>query len=231
MDWNRAEARYRYLEEWQEILARDVNHPSIIAWSPLNESVQPTPTCLAAAFAEAGSLERYRTFMRNVYDRTKCFDPSRPVNDSSGYLHVKTDLWTVHPYRATAADLKAALRPEGSEVMSHAPKHECAYSGQPYLADEWGGFKFLPESHRATAQPGWGYHGIDLKTPEELCAKIEEQADVMLADPGVAGYCYTQLTDVEQEENGVYCYDRTPKVPDGALKRIFGKKPDWDKTR
>lgn len=231
MDWNRSEARYRYLEEWQEILARDVNHPSIVAWSPFNETAHPTPSFLAAVFEEAGSQERYRTFMRNVYDRTKSFDPSRPVNDSSGYLHVKTDLWTVHPYRANAADLKAAIRPKDSEVMIHAPEYECGYSGQPYLIDEWGGFKFIPESHRATTQAGWGYHGIDLKTPEELCAKIEEQADVMLADPGIVGYCYTQLTDVEQEENGVYCYDRTPKVPDGALKRIFGKKPDWDKTR
>ena len=115
--------------------------------------------------------------------------------------------------------------------MAHAPKHECAYTGQPYIVDEWGGFKFIPESHRKTAQAGWGYHGLDLKTPEELCAKIEEQVDVMIADPGIAGYCYTQLTDVEQEENGVYCYDRTPKVPGGDLKRIFGKKPAWDKTK
>ena len=101
----------------------------------------------------------------------------------------------------------------------------------PNMVDEWGGFKFIPESHRKTAQAGWGYHGLDLKTPEELCAKIEEQVDVMIADPGIAGYCYTQLTDVEQEENGVYCYDRTPKVPGGDLKRIFGKKPAWDKTK
>ncbi len=231
VDWNLPEARYRYLEEWQEIMARDVNHPSIIAWSPFNESAHPNDICLAKAFAEPGSLERYRVFMRNIYDRTKCFDPSRPINDSSGYLHVKTDLWTVHPYRATAADLKAAIRPTDSPVMIHAPQHECGYCGQPYIIDEWGGFKFIPESHRTITQAGWGYHGIDLKTPEELCAKIEEQIDVMVNDPGIAGYCYTQLTDVEQEENGVYCYDRTPKVPDGSLKRIFGKRPSWDQAK
>ena len=231
LDWHLPEARYRYLEEWLEVISRDVNHPSIVAWSPLNESAHPSPETLAIAYPDQATLERYRTFVRNIYDRTKCFDPTRPVNDSSGYIHAKTDLWTVHPYRATAAELKAALRPADSEVMAHAPKHECAYTGQPYIVDEWGGFKFIPESHRKTAQAGWGYHGLDLKTPEELCAKIEEQVDVMIADPGIAGYCYTQLTDVEQEENGVYCYDRTPKVPGGDLKRIFGKKPAWDKTK
>ena len=150
LDWHLPEARYRYLEEWLEVISRDVNHPSIVAWSPLNESAHPSPETLAIAYPDQATLERYRTFVRNIYDRTKCFDPTRPVNDSSGYIHAKTDLWTVHPYRATAAELKAALRPADSEVMAHAPKHECAYTGQPYIVDEWGGFKFIPESHRRT---------------------------------------------------------------------------------
>ena len=65
----------------------------------------------------------------------------------------------------------------------------------------------------------------------QLAISEMKRLDANIADPGIAGYCYTQLTDVEQEENGVYCYDRTPKVPGGDLKRIFGKKPAWDKTK
>ena len=69
----------------------------------------------------------------------------------------------------------------------------------------------------------------DLKSPEELCAKIAEQVDYMLTVPNLSGYCYTQLTDVEQEQNGLYNYDRTAKVPEGMLKAIFGKSPEWAK--
>lgn len=42
----------------------------------------------------------------------------------------------------------------------------------------------------------------------------------------VAGYCYTQLTDVEQEQNGIYNYDRTPKFDMEVIKSIFSKRPE-----
>ena len=66
---------------------------------------------------------------------------------------------------------------------------------------------------------------MDLKSEDELCARIEPLVDYMISLPGLSGYCYTQLTDVEQEQNGVYNYDRTPKVTPGKLAKIFGKDP------
>lgn len=229
LDWNAPEARCRFLAEWAEIVERDRNHPSIIAWSPLNETCPPNEKELAAAFAQKGSLARYRTFLENVYDLTKRLDPTRPVNDASGYLHVKTDLWTVHPYCATAESLARCLRPESGGVLVHAPRHESPYAGQPYIVDEFGGFKYIPPEARGAAGAGWGYHGLDLATPDELLAKIGEQVAVMLADPGISGYCYTQLTDVEQEENGIYTYDRASKAPEASLRAIFGRRsPHFD---
>ena len=47
---------------------------------------------------------------------------------------------------------------------------------------------------------------------------------MLLDDPEIFAYCYTQLTDVEQEQNGLYYYDRTPKFPSEVIYPIFAKK-------
>lgn len=208
---------FNFLHEWREAVERDANHPSIIAWTPLNETARPL------------EQDFYRSVMTEVYDLTKQVDPTRPVNDASGYQHIKTDLWTVHLYCRDAADLRKALVPTDGGVCSASPGIETPYAGQPYLNDEFGGFMYIPPERARFAANTWGYHGLDLKTPEELCAKIAEQVDFMLTMPNLSGYCYTQLTDVEQEQNGLYNYDRSAKVPDGMLKAVFGKLPEWAK--
>ncbi len=202
---------FNFLHEWREVVDRDANHPSIIAWTPLNETyVSDDP-------------DFYRRIIREVYDLTRQIDPTRPVNDVSGYRHVKTDLWTVHLYRKDAEELARDLAPADGGVWRADPKIECEYAGQPYINDEFGGFMYIPPERAKFAENTWGYHGLDLKSPEELCAKIREQVDLMLSMPELSGYCYTQLTDVEQEQNGLYNYDRTPKVPEGMLAEIFGR--------
>jgi hypothetical protein len=47
----------------------------------------------------------------------------------------------------------------------------------------------------------------------------------VLATPHVRGYCYTQLTDVEQEQNGLLTYDRQSKLPLEAYRAIFSRDP------
>ena len=42
----------------------------------------------------------------------------------------------------------------------------------------------------------------------------------------ICGFCYTQLTDVEQEQNGIYCYDRSEKFDMSRIKAIFSMTPD-----
>lgn len=225
MNLRSQEAKSNVLREWQHILLRDINHPSIIGWSPLNETVHPTPECLKAVFVTDKDLEEYRTFVTQIYDLSKSLDPSRPINDSSGYLHVKTDLWTVHLYRKDLEDLKAALFPENEPVFRHAPQYEVEYNNQPYINDEFGGFKYVNNGDDS----GWGYHGLRLESADEVCRLIEEQADFMIYDERMAGYCYTQLTDVEQEKNGIYNYDRSSKFSVEALQKAFGKKPKRSK--
>ena len=50
--------------------------------------------------------------------------------------------------------------------------------------------------------------------------KKKKQFNARVIKIGVAGFCYTQLTDIEQEINGLLYYDRRPKVPVEAVKAI-----------
>ena len=50
---------------------------------------------------------------------------------------------------------------------------------------------------------------------------MEKQTEVVLKTKHIQGFCYTQLTDVEQETNGVYYYNRKNKFNINKLRNIF----------
>jgi hypothetical protein len=201
------------LAEWQEIVTRDRNHPSIIAWSPFNET----------GWRDHGApLKRLTS---DAAAMCKKLDPTRPVNDSSGYLHVCTDLWTVHNYTQDPAKLAEELAPkDGAPVFRNMPDKEPPYEGQPYIVDEFGGIKWIPVEQQAFADNSWGY-GDAPKTLDEFYARLEGQIDVLLSYKHITGYAYTQLTDVEQEQNGIYNYDRTTKFDMEKIRSYFSKEP------
>lgn len=226
MDSAKAEARENFLTEWQEIVLRDMNHPSIIVWCPLNETCSPNPMALSARFPNMAALQAYRDHLTALGELTKSIDPGRPFSDTSGFLHVKTDLWSVHCYSKDIQDMKKRLFPENGGVMVHAPSVETGYCGQPYLCNEFGGFMYIAPERRGECNR-WGYHGLDLQTPAEWAQKIREQIQFLISTPEIGGYCYTQLTDVEQEQNGIYHFDRSLKCDMAEIREIFSEKPDW----
>jgi beta-galactosidase/beta-glucuronidase len=202
-----------FLAEWQEIVVRDRNHPSIIAWTPLNETV---------VFSNP---RQHRRFHRDLYALCKDLDPTRPVNDTSGYIHARTDLWTVHNYEQDPDKLKTMLIPDRDKgVWRNHPEQEVDYEGQPYLVDEFGGIKWIPEGRRAYADNSWGYGGAP-QTVEEFYSRLKGQVDAILSQGHIGGYCYTQLTDVEQEQNGIYNYDRSAKFDMRRIAAIFARNP------
>ncbi|MBR7108211.1 MAG: beta-glucuronidase [Lentisphaeria bacterium] len=223
-----AAARENFLSEWREAVLRDMNHPSIITWCPLNETCSTDQYAITVKTNSVKQINAYRDWVKAIYDLTKSIDPTRPLHDSSGYVHVKTDIWSVHCYCKDAATLEEKMHPEGKKVFIQPPELSIGYCGQPYMCDEFGGFMHIPPEKRDDSER-WGYNGLDLQTPEELCEKILEQVEFLINSPDVAGYCYTQLTDVEQEQNGIYSYDRSPKAAPELFKAIFGRKPAWSK--
>jgi len=202
-----------FLSEWQDIIVRDRNHPSIIVWTPLNET-----HCVTQP-------KQHRRFHRDLYALCKDLDPTRPVNDASGYIHAQTDLWTVHNYEQAPAKLREQLTPDSKKgVWRNFPDREVDYEGQPYFVDEFGGIKWIPENRRAFADNSWGY-GDAPKTMEEFYGRLNGQVDALLSQRHISGYCYTQLTDVEQEQNGIYNYDRSAKFDMKRISEIFRQSP------
>ena len=210
IDVTDGEAARNFLAEWMDIVARDRNHPSIIAWTPFNEAW--------------GGGERLERLLIETYNLTKKLDPIRPINDSSGGIHIQTDLWTEHTYEPNPEKLRELLTPsEGKAIWTRNPKQNVPYQDQPYLIDEYGGIKWIQTPEQQHADDSWGY-GEDPATLEEFYTRLEELTDVILSLEHICGFCYTQLTDIEQEQNGIYNYDRTEKFDMERIHQIINKR-------
>jgi beta-galactosidase/beta-glucuronidase len=201
-----------FLSEWREIVIRDRNHPSIVAWTPFNET------------RDVGDERQHNRLHVDAYRLTHDLDPTRPVNDASGYVHVMTDLWTVHTYVQDPDLLREQLAGEEGQVMRRYPEVEAAYEGQPYIVDEFGGIKWIAGEEQRYDESSWGY-GNAPQTLDAFYARLEGQIDVILSLDHICGYCYTQLTDIEQEQNGIYNYDRTKKFDMDRIAAAFGRAP------
>jgi beta-galactosidase/beta-glucuronidase len=204
----------KFTKEWQEAIDRDYNHPSIVVWVPINES-WGVPNILIDKQQQLHAL--------TMYYLTKSLDPTRPVVSNDGWEMTETDLYNIHDYewreevlteRYGTVEAAAAARPANRELSVGG----YAYSGQPILVTEFGGI-----AYKKSEWEGWGYSGAS--SDEEFIAKLEAVIKPIRSSKVVQGYCYTQLTDVEQEINGLLTYDRKPKVPLEIIRAINeGKK-------
>lgn len=194
-------AIYGILPEWSEILLRDRNHPAIITWCIFNET---------EGYERLGRTQS-RDLLRTMYRTTKIIDPQRPCIDASGYLHVETDIFDIHDYEQNPERLRKfydALNGEKTYFDGYAqesPLHgRQLYQGEPIAVSEYGGIQWSEDA------ASWGY-GETPATKEEFLERLKKLTDALLDNPKIMGFCYTQLTDVEQEQNGLYTYERVPK--------------------
>jgi beta-galactosidase/beta-glucuronidase len=209
------ESAERLTREWLEVLKRDVSHPCIVAWVPINESWG------------VHNLEgdpRQRDFLRALYHLTKTFDSNRPVVDNDGWEHAITDILSIHDYARDGATLLARYgSDEGLEralngeypIMKPLLSDYTPTEGAPIMITEFGGISYAPE----VGTKWYGYGTV--RSGEEYLAKLKELVGAVAACPEVAGFCYTQLTDTEQETNGLLLEDRTPKFDLEALRQII----------
>ncbi len=208
-----------YLSQWLEALARDYSHPSIIGWCPLNETWQKI----------GDGITVLDEVTQGMYLAAKAMDLTRPVLDTSGYSHrvYEADIYDSHDYISeqefapgianfTARHAKMA---EGEAFINEGTKQSIPWAGQPYWVSEFGGFKWvLPEDRDKQAET-WGYGGSPT-SEEDFYHRFQAVCDVLLDNPLMFGYCYTQLTDVFPELNGIYTFDRRSKFDAARLKAI-----------
>lgn len=208
-------AAQRELEaEWTSAIERDRSHPCVIAWVPLNES-------MGFPNLESGDV-RQRNGVERLAHLTRRLDPTRPVIDNDGWEQTDvSDVVAIHDYSHTGAELAAryeqAVLPEriwsGSRI-SLLPG--VVPAGRPILLTEVGGFLTRPEDTQELDPMYRIYDSIsDLK---ELERKVVELMEGIGSVPFLGGFCYTQLTDVEQEMNGLLTYDRRYKVDPAVVK-------------
>lgn len=208
------ESIYGILPEWAEEVERDFNHPSIIGWCPFNET-------WAARFN--GSVQ-HNEVIQTVYDMTKLIDPTRPTLDSSGGRHVeRTDIIDSHNYNQNPDIFATYWSKLGTEGLFYDPseKKELSTRGLPFFVSEYGGIRWSED------QKGWGY-GDAPTTEEEFIVRLKGLTDALLDNPHIFGFCYTQLTDVEQEQNGLLTYDRKPKFEPIKIRPILSKKAAYE---
>jgi beta-galactosidase/beta-glucuronidase len=199
----------RMTAEWQAAVERDYNHPSIVAWVPINES-WGVPKLLGD--------KRQQDHTLGMYYLTKSLDSTRLVMSNDGWEHTKSDLCTIHDYESEKELLKDRYS-SIENILDSTPGHRLIYlpgyeyNGEPIQVTEFGGI-----AYKKSDWEGWGYSGAtDDKDFEE---KYYQVISAMLESPLVQGFCYTQLTDVEQEINGLLTYNRKPKIDLEIIKQI-----------
>lgn len=199
----------RLTKEWMEMIERDYNHPSIVAWTPLNES-----------WGVDGIMHNKdeQAHSAAMYYLTKSLDQTRPVISNDGWDHTKTDLLTIHDYEPK----KEILIERYASMDSILASKQCgrgmfaqgwSYEGQPVILSEFGGI-----SYQKSSWEGWGYSRAN--SDEDFALRYYKVISAVYESPMIQGFCYTQITDVEQEINGLLTYARKPKIDLSIIRQI-----------
>ena len=197
----------RLTREWIEIIRRDYNHPCIITWVPINESW---------GVSSLGYNPQQTHHTLGLYYLIKSLDKTRLVVSNDGWEMTKTDICAIHNYNhghkyetekykyfkeslATKENILAS-RHAHRELFVEGFRHD----GEPILLTEFGGIGF-----KASDTSGWGY--TTASNEDEFLDDYKRVMEALYASKVLSGFCYTQLTDVEQEINGILTYNRKPK--------------------
>lgn len=209
-------AGHRLQNEWYEIIERDYNHPSIITWTPINESW---------GIEDVRHNSQQQAYALSLYYYIKSMDKTRLVVSNDGWESVTTDICGVHnythgqedeveKYQKYVHDLKTK---ESLEASMPADRYMYALGfknqGEPFILTEYGGIAYAPGT-----DAGWGYTVVG--DEESFLKDYQRIMEAVYASEALQGFCYTQLTDVQQEINGLLTFDHEPKIDVEKIKKI-----------
>ncbi len=209
-----------FTSEWMEIVRQNYSHPSIVTWTPFNESW---------GVPGIRTEKPQQHFTEAVYYLTKAFDPMRPVITNDGWEHTVSDILTLHDYEERGEVFLERYADHLDEITADRIYH-CkdrpayawgyGYHGQPVILSEYGGIAFS-----GGASDSWGY-GNRVNSEEEFLARYMCITDAVKKVPYITGYCYTQVSDVQQEVNGLLDADHNYKVAPEKIRAINEHVPE-----
>ena len=219
--WSEMAAAYEYSDkavqmftkEWLDIVKQNYNHPSIITWTPFNESW---------GVSEIKRSRPQQHFTESIYYLTKSIDPYRPVVANDGWEHTISDIITLHDYEELGEIFKSRYLECKDQILINEVYHGLiksafangyGYKGQPIIISEYGGIAFNNDDS------GWGY-GNKVNTKEDFIRRFDAITTAVKELPYVCGFCYTQVTDVQQEINGLMDMERNFKIEPEIIREI-----------
>ena len=213
---NTENSRKVFEREWILAVNQQRNHPCVFAWVPFNESW---------GIEEIKTDKVVQDFVNDMYYKTKEIDKTRPVITNDGWEHTISDILTIHHYEQDGVKLHnyydSIEKCRAEKWESHhkgAFADGYGYTGQPIIISEFGGTAFVSD----TVGENWGY-GVGVNNYDEFYARFESLIDAIDSLPYSCGYCYTQVTDVQQEVNGLLDFDHKSKFDKAKMKKILEK--------
>jgi len=206
----------RFTKEWIEIVRQNYNHPSIVAWTPFNESW---------GVARIRNNIEQQDFTVGIYHLTKAIDSMRPVITNDGWEHTCSDIITLHNYEQDAEKFFSVFEDEGKVLFDDPAMIDTRftfaegweYKGQPVIISEYGGIAIAGRGE------GWGY-GNRVADEKGLIERYTALTNAIFDLDYVSGFCYTQVTDVEQEVNGLMDTKRNFKCDVKAIRKANSQK-------
>ena len=206
------------IQEMKGLIKKHYNHPSVIVYTLLNESW---------GINEVYDNKEQQNFVNALYYMVKAMDSSRLIVGNDGWEHTITDILTIHDYNSDSeamrecyANMEKAVN--GSPSLTSKKENYCEgyhYKGGPVMISEYGGVAFTNNDEK----DAWGY-GTRPKSEEEVLERIKDLTQAVMDIDYVCGFCYTQLTDVEQEINGLLDHQHNYKFDPKKVKEILGYK-------
>lgn len=219
--WSEFPATYSYTDEavenisreWTEIVKQNYSHPCIITWTPFNESW---------GVPDIATDSKQQSFTESIYKLTKSIDSMRPVICNDGWRHTISDIITLHDYVESGDEFYASYSKNKDALLNneepfnsreYAFAEGYGYKGQPVIISEFGGIAFDNDDS------GWGY-GNKIETEDAFLARFASITGAIKKLDYCCGYCYTQVSDVQQEINGLMDMERNFKVSPEAIAKI-----------
>jgi len=213
---NTENSRVVFEREWLLAVHQQRNHPCVLTWVPFNESW---------GIEEVRTDKVVQAFVNDIYYKTKAIDKTRPVITNDGWEHTISDILTIHHYEQDGEKLHGyfdTVEKCCADVWQSHHKGAFAegygYNGQPIIISEFGGTAFVSD----TTGENWGY-GTGVNDFEEFYNRFASLVGAIDSLPYSCGYCYTQVTDVQQEVNGLLDFDHKSKFDKERIKSILNK--------